>query len=56
MLPVALAATGWFDWLAALPLEPRLTLPDGTRLLGVHAAPWPDDIPSLPPRTPLAPG
>jgi predicted phosphodiesterase len=38
-----LAATGWFDWLTALPLEARLTLPDGTRLLGVHASPGRDD-------------
>jgi predicted phosphodiesterase len=39
----ALAATGWLDWLAALPLELRTELPDGTRLLGVHAAPRVDD-------------
>ncbi|MGH2352839.1 MAG: metallophosphoesterase family protein [Chloroflexota bacterium] len=36
-------ATGWLSWLADLPLEQRLTLPDGTRLLGVHAAPGTDD-------------
>lgn len=35
----ALATAGWLDWLAALPLELQLTLPDGTRLLGVHASP-----------------
>jgi putative phosphoesterase len=35
--------TGWLDWLAQLPLEQRMTLPDGTRLLGVHAAPGLDD-------------
>jgi predicted phosphodiesterase len=39
----AVTAAGQFDWLAALPLEQRLTLPDGTRLLGVHAAPGADD-------------
>jgi putative phosphoesterase len=39
----AVAATGWHDWLARLPLEQRLTLPDGTRLLAVHAAPGTDD-------------
>ncbi len=39
----AVTATGWLDWLAALPLEQRATLPDGTRLLGVHAAPGQDD-------------
>jgi predicted phosphodiesterase len=33
----------WIDWLAALPLELRTTLPDGTRLLGVHASPGQDD-------------
>jgi predicted phosphodiesterase len=38
-----LFATGWLDWLADLPLEARITLPDGTRLLGVHAAPGTDD-------------
>jgi predicted phosphodiesterase len=30
---------GWGAWLAALPLELRTTLPDGTRVLGVHASP-----------------
>ena len=30
---------GWLDWIAALPVEQRLMLPDGTRLLGVHASP-----------------
>lgn len=39
----ALAAGGWLDWLAKLPLERRLTLPDGKRLLAVHAAPGTDD-------------
>src|SRR5579884_3552132 len=34
---------GWFDWLANLPLEVRTTLPDGTKVLGVHAAPGADD-------------
>jgi putative phosphoesterase len=34
---------GWFDWLEALPLDARLTLPDGRRLLGVHASPGTDD-------------
>jgi predicted phosphodiesterase len=44
-----LTGTGWIDWLAALPLEIRLTLPDGTRLLGVHAAPGQDDGPGIGP-------
>ena len=39
----AVLATGWADWLAALPLEQHLTLPDGTRVLLVHAAPGMDD-------------
>jgi predicted phosphodiesterase len=43
------AAAGWLDWLAALPGEVRLTLPDGTRLLGVHAAPGRDDGPGVTP-------
>jgi predicted phosphodiesterase len=34
---------GWFDWLARLPLDLRLELPDGTRVLCVHAAPGEDD-------------
>ena len=38
-----LAAAGWLEVVASLPLETRLTLPDGTRLLGVHAAPGTDD-------------
>lgn len=36
-------AAGWWDWLSRLPLEMRITLPDGTRVLGVHAAPGADD-------------
>ncbi len=38
-----LAAGGWLDWLQNLPLEQRPTLPDGTRVLLVHAAPGTDD-------------
>jgi diadenosine tetraphosphatase ApaH/serine/threonine PP2A family protein phosphatase len=33
-----------------LPLEVRLTLPDGTRLLGVHASPGRDDGPGIQPK------
>lgn len=29
----------WLSWVDALPIESRLVLPDGTRLLGVHASP-----------------
>lgn len=45
-----LSATGWLDWLTNLPLEVRFTLPDGTRLLGVHASPGRDDGPGIHPR------
>jgi len=38
-----LAARGHFGWLQTLPLEQRLTLPDGTRVLLVHAEPGEDD-------------
>lgn len=38
----AVTAAGWWDWLAGLPLEFRQTLPDGTRVLGVHASPGRD--------------
>jgi predicted phosphodiesterase len=40
---------GWFDWLERLPLEVRLDLPDGTRVLGVHAAPGLDEGPGINP-------
>jgi predicted phosphodiesterase len=39
----AITATGWLEWLAALPFEQRLVLPDETRLLGVHASPGSDE-------------
>ena len=45
----AITAHGWFDWLADLPMESRVTLPDGTRSLLVHAAPGTDDGPGLHP-------
>lgn len=45
-----LSAAGWLDWFTNLPLEVRLTLPDGTRVLGVHASPGRDDGPSLQPK------
>ncbi len=40
-------ASGWWDWFEKLPLETRLTLPDGTRVLGVHSAPGMDDGPGI---------
>ncbi|MGZ6994918.1 MAG: metallophosphoesterase family protein [Acidimicrobiia bacterium] len=42
-------AGGWIEWLAELPTEVRLVLPDGTRFLGVHAAPGRDDGPGINP-------
>jgi putative phosphoesterase len=39
----AVTAVNKLNWLANLPLEHRITLPDGTRFLGVHAAPGTDD-------------
>ncbi|GHO49543.1 metallophosphoesterase family protein [Ktedonospora formicarum] len=55
-------ASGWRKWLTELELEVRMTLPDGTRMLGVHAAPGLDDGPGIHPglsdnelRTLLAP-
>ncbi len=48
----ALSTGGWLDVLDAMPLEQRLTLPDGTRLLGVHGAPGDDGGPGLRPDYP----
>jgi predicted phosphodiesterase len=39
----AITQAGWFDWLFRLPGYLRTTLPDGTRVLGVHASPRSDD-------------
>ena len=38
-----LTASGWLDWLEALPLELRNATPSGHRVLGVHASPGSDD-------------
>lgn len=38
----AINAAGWYEWLIQLPVEQRLALPDGTRMLGVHASPGRD--------------
>jgi predicted phosphodiesterase len=43
----AIAGTRWPAWLRTLPAELRLDLPDGTRLLAVHADPCRDDGPGL---------
>jgi predicted phosphodiesterase len=45
-----LSAEGWLDWLTNVPLEVRMTLPDGTRVLGVHASPGRDDGPGIGPK------
>jgi predicted phosphodiesterase len=39
----AIAPAGWLPWLGKNPLEMRRVLPDGTRVLAVHAAPGTDD-------------
>ena len=39
----AVTNAGWFDWLSQLPLSITTVLPDGTKVLGVHAAPGRDD-------------
>lgn len=39
----AVTQAGWLTWLRELPFEIRLTLPDGTRLLGFHAGPTTDE-------------
>jgi predicted phosphodiesterase len=44
-----LRAAGAWEWLASLPLERRETLPDGTRVLLVHAAPGTDEGPGIQP-------
>jgi predicted phosphodiesterase len=36
-------AAGWLPWLAKLPLDFEIVLPDGTCFLGVHASPGTDD-------------
>lgn len=48
-----ITAAGWLPWLRDLPLELRVTLPDGTRFLGVHASPGRDDGPGILPSTDL---
>src|SRR5207237_244774 len=50
----ALADGGWLDWLAALPLEQRLILPDGTRVLAAHTAPGRNHGPGIEPDTSAA--
>lgn len=47
----ALAFSDWSDKLAALPLEYRAMLPDGTRVLCVHASPGTDEGKGVSPAT-----
>lgn len=44
-----LVAGGHVEWLAGLPLEQRVNLPDGSRALLVHSSPGRDDGPGLSP-------
>jgi len=45
----AVTHSGWRDWLAAVPVEQRTTLPDGTRVLLTHVAPGLNDGPGIHP-------
>ncbi len=44
-----LTQAGWLDWLRRVPARLGCTLPDGTRVLGVHASPGSDDGPGIDP-------
>jgi predicted phosphodiesterase len=44
-----LAACGQLEWLAGLSVQHRVSLPDGSRVLLVHASPGRDDGPGLTP-------
>lgn len=48
----AVASGGWIEWLRELPTEQRMTLSDGTSLLGVHASPGSDDGAGIAPGVP----
>ena len=39
----AISAAGWLPWFKKLDLDMHFTLPDGTRILAVHASPGTDD-------------
>lgn len=47
----AIAAGGWLTWFKSLPVELRETLPDGSKLLIVHASPGSDDSEGLHPKS-----
>jgi predicted phosphodiesterase len=44
-----ITAAGWYDWIAALPFDTRIDLPDGTRLRGLHGTHRADEENSLRP-------
>jgi len=43
-----IAAAGWLPWFRGLALDMRFVLPDGSRVLAVHAAPGTDDGMGIP--------
>ena len=45
----SITASGWYDWIAALPFDVRFSLPDGTRVRAVHATHRADDENTLRP-------
>lgn len=48
----AVTTVGAYDWLDSLPVEERIALPDGTRVLLVHASPGTDDGSGIKPAMP----
>lgn len=44
-----ITAAGWYGWIEALPFDVRLSLPDGTRLRGLHGTHRSDEENSLRP-------
>jgi predicted phosphodiesterase len=46
-----LVATGWFDWLADLPIQHHYVAPNGVRILAAHASPGEDDGEGIHPGT-----
>ena len=47
----AVASAGWLQWLQALPLDFHELLPDGTKVIAVHASPGEDDGLGINPNT-----
>jgi predicted phosphodiesterase len=43
----AITQAGWYAWIVSLPGKHRMTIPDGTRVLLVHASPRSDDGPGI---------